>query len=439
MKRWMWVVLLILVAGGAWYGYSVYQQQQEAQRAADEAAAAAADEQLEGVIWASGKLQPALWAALTPLGAGTVAVIHVAAGDQVKAGDVLLELDNVALASQVRVAEAALAEAESALAKTVAGATEADLAAGQAAVESAQAQVAVAAAQMLDVQSAIDLARAQVSTAQARYAEAASHPTAAEQLAARAAIAQAEAGLRNAEAAYNPVRGDPMIAARPESLALAQATANLEAANAQADVTAQGPTQQALAVFASEIAAAQTQVRAAENKGPGAEAAVKAALAQVNSAQAALDKLLAGATPEDIAMARARMQSAQAAVDSAKAQLSESLVVAPFAGQVGQVAVHVGEQIDPGEYALLVGDTSHMRVETTDLRETDVVRVHEGMTVEVTFDALPDRVFAGTVTHVAPVSSAEKGSTNYTVQVEVAELDPSLRWGMTAFVNIRPE
>jgi HlyD family secretion protein len=79
-----------------------------------------------------------------------------------------------------------------------------------------------------------------------------------------------------------------------------------------------------------------------------------------------------------------------------------------------------------------------MHVETTDLRETDVIHVQVGLTVEVTFDALPDRVFAGRVTEVAPVSSAVQGSTNYTVYVDVEQLDPVLRWGMTAFVNIQP-
>ncbi len=87
----------------------------------------------------------------------------------------------------------------------------------------------------------------------------------------------------------------------------------------------------------------------------------------------------------------------------------------------------------------LLGDTGRMHVETTDLRETDVVRVQVGMPVEVTFDAAPNRIFQGTVTQVAPVSSAEKGSTNYTVNVDVRDLDPALRWGMTAFVNIRPQ
>ena len=137
-------------------------------------------------------------------------------------------------------------------------------------------------------------------------------------------------------------------------------------------------------------------------------------------------------------MAEARVKSAQAAVESALAQLRLSQVIAPFAGQVGAVNVHVGETLDPGAYAILLGDTSQLRVETTDLRETDVVRVAVGQPVEVTFDALPNRIFQGAVTHVAPVSSAEKGSTNYTVHVTVADLDPSLRWGMTAFVwNIR--
>ena len=79
--------------------------------------------------------------------------------------------------------------------------------------------------------------------------------------------------------------------------------------------------------------------------------------------------------------------------------------------------------------AILLGDPSQMHVETTDLRETDVVRLNVGMSVEVTFDALPDRIFNGTITEIAPVSNTEKGSTNYTVKIDVADLDPSSALG----------
>ena len=439
MKRWIVIGLIVAVLGGAGYwAYGQYQAQQLAAAAAQAAAEEQAAGDLEQVIWASGKLQPVTWAGLAPAGGGAVQAIYVVEGDQVAAGDLLLELDNGVLQSQVEVAQAAVVEAQAALQKLLAGPAAADIAAAEAALEAAKAQVAMAASQMQDVEAAVETAQVHVQMAQAQYAELASHPTPAEKLAARAAIAQAEAAVSNAQAAYNLVKGDPAIGARPESLALSQATAGLEAANAQSGVTAQGPTAEQLAVAAAAIREAQTAAAAAQEREAGAEASVRAALAQAAGAQAGLDRLLAGAQPEDIAMAEAHVEAAQAAVESAAAQLRQSQLYAPFAGQVGAINVRLGELIAPGAYAILLGDTSQLHVETTDLRETDVVRVQGGMPVEVTFDALPDRIFGGTVTQVAPVSSAEKGSTNYTVDVSVAELDAGLRWGMTAFVNIRP-
>ena len=35
----------------------------------------------------------------------------------------------------------------------------------------------------------------------------------------------------------------------------------------------------------------------------------------------------------------------------------------------------------------------------------------------------------------SPVSASDKGSTNYTVHVELADLDDGLRWGMTASIS----
>ena len=433
-----WVLIIGVLAAAGWWGYGYYQEQQTAAQEAEIMAAAALEQEVDQVIWASGKLTPVTWAGLGPTTAGTIAAIHVGGGDWVEVGDVLLELENSVLRGQVAVAEAAGAEAMAALTKIKAGATAAEIAAAQAAVETAKAQVAVAGAALLDVQSAVEAAQALVAQAQAQYAELASHPTEQERVAAQAVIAQAEAGLRNAQAAYNIVKGDPAIGSMPQSLALAQATANLEAANAQQAALLTGASQAQLAVAARAIDVARTGVTAAQNRAPGVEANIRAAMAQVTSAQAALDRLLAGATAEDVAIAEARVVSARAALESATAQLQLTQVIAPFAGQIGQINVRVGEVIVPGSVAILLGDTRQMHVETTDLRETDVIRVHTGQIVEVTFDALPERFFTGTVASVAPVSSAERGSTNYTVYVDVTDLDPTLRWGMTAFVNIQP-
>ncbi|MBX3013655.1 MAG: HlyD family efflux transporter periplasmic adaptor subunit [Caldilineaceae bacterium] len=438
MRRVLWIVGVIAVIGVAAWGYQQYQAQQAAEVAAEQAQNTEVDD-LANVIWASGKLEPILWAGLSPAVSGLVSFQHVEEGAWVEAGDLLLELDNGVAQSQVTMAAAALAEAQAALAKLEAGATAAEIAAANAQVAAAEANIALAASRMLEMKAAIDATQTQVSQAQRQYAELASHPTEAEQTAAAAQVAVAQAGVRQAQAAYNLVRGDPQLAARPEALTLMQMTASLEAAQAQSSLTASGPSQQQLAVAAGLIDVARAQIAVTESQAPGVEAGVRAAMAQRDSAQAELDRILAGATAEERAIATARVQAAQAALTSAQSQLAQSQIIAPFAGQVGAVNVRVGELVSPGDFALQLGDTQQMYVSTTDLRETDVVRLRVGMPVEVTFDALPDVVFQGTVVRIAPMSSAAQGSTNYTVKVEVTDLDPSLRWGMTAFVNIRTE
>ena len=232
------------------------------------------------------------------------------------------------------------------------------------------------------------------------------------------------------------VRGDPNIVARPESLALQQATAALEAARAKARLIQEGATPEQLAVAQSQIDAAKQEIAAAESRTAGVEAAVQSAMAERASTQAELDRLRAGATREDIAMAQARVASAKAALASAQAALDQSQITAPMDGQIGAVNVRIGEMATPAQFVILMGQTDDLHVETTDLRETDVVNLEVGMPVEITFDAWPDTVFEGTVAKIAPVSNTEKGSTNYTVEIDVENLVQSLRWGMTAFVNI---
>jgi multidrug resistance efflux pump len=391
----------------------------------------------ENVIWASGKLLPARWAGLSPAASGTLRALNASEGDKVEAGVVLVELDNGILQSQVEVARAAVAEAEAAQAKLLAGATAAELAQAQADLLAAQSGVTQAQATVKQTQESVVTAEAQVAIAQAQYNELASRPSPAERIEAQRRIDLARLALEQAQRSYDEVRGDPHIAALPQALALQQATTDYEAAKAAYQVATQGATREQLAVAAAQINAAKAQVQVVRAQTPPAEAAVKSAEAQAMRAQAALDRLKAGATPEDKAMAEARVKSAQAALAQAQAQLKQAQVIAPFAGQVGTIYVRPGELATMGQPVLALGDTSKLRVETTDLRETDVTRLKLGMPVEVTFDALPGRTFQGKVARIAPMSTTEKGSTNFTVIVEMAELDGSLRWGMTAFVNIR--
>ena len=398
-----------------------------------------APSELENVIWASGKLVPERWAYLGFTLPGQVATVDVAEGDTVQAGQVLAALSGADLEAAVHQAEAALAAAQAQLAALTAPPRPEDVAAAQGALAATQAQVDTARAGVATAESNVAAAQAQAGIAAAALRRVKAGSSAEAIAAAREHLEISVAQRDQAQAAYDRVAGDPEIGMRPEALALQQATAAAAAAQALYDAAVRGPTADDVAVAQSQVNAANAAVRVAETGIAMAQAGVATADSGVVQAQSRLDLLMAGARPEDIAVAEAAVAQAQAGLDAAQAAFAQARITAPFAGTVGAVWRRSGEIVQPGQDILALGDVRAMHVETTDLRETDVARLRVGQIVDVTFDALPNRVFTGAITRIAPLANTDKGSVNYTVIVDLDTLDPALRWGMTAFVNIEAE
>jgi multidrug resistance efflux pump len=406
------------------------------QNAADAEPATLVEQELDNTIWASGKLLPVRWASLGFEIGGQVAAVDVAEGDQVVQGQRLATLVAPEARAAVAQAEAARQAAQAQLDLVRAQARPEQIAAAEAAVQAAQAQQEAAQAALATAQGNVAAAQAQVGVAQAAYNQVKAGPRSEEITAARQDVEQARAVLQQAQAAYDRVASSPDIGMLPQAVALQQATAAFNAAQARFQAFERGSTAEDLAMAESQIAAARSQVVVAETGVAAAQAQAASATAAVAQAQAQLDLLRAGARVEDVAVAEAAVAQAQATMDAARGALAKGELLAPFDGTVSAVQARPGEVVQSGQEVVMMGDLHQMRVETTDLRETDVARVRLGQVVDVTFDALPDQVFQGTVTRIAPMSTAEQGSVNYTAIVELDELDPALRWGMTAFINI---
>jgi HlyD family secretion protein len=331
------------------------------------------------VVSATGVVVPANQATLAFKIAGRVRSI-AAVGDEAQAGEVLAQLDDTALRDTVDQAEAAYRAAQANLEQLQSGARPEEIAAAQAALTGAQAQLA--------------------------QVKAGAKP---EQIAAaKSTLDKAEAAVRSAQADYDRVAWWGSVGASPQALTLQQASADYQAAKAAYDALLRGPT-------AEEVTIAQ---------------------ANVDRAQAQLNLLLAGASSKELAAAQAQVDEAKAALAQARAALAEAQLVAPFDGTVVTVLAREGELVMLGVPVVTLGDLTSLRVETTDLREADVAAVVVGQPVRLTFDALPGRTLTGQVTQIAPRSSTEQAGTVFKVTIELAETDPALRWGMTAYVDI---
>lgn len=166
-----------------------------------------------------------------------------------------------------------------------------------------------------------------------------------------------------------------------------------------------------------------------------AEAEVARWAAAALDAQERLDKALAGPDPDDVALAEQRIAVAEATLAATEDALARLQLTAPFAGTVAQLTLKVGEQVAPGQGVVVLADFSGWVVETDNLTEIEVVDVTEGQGAEIVLDALPDVTLTATVERIDVVFEEKRGDVTYTVQLALDEIDPAMRWGMTAVVT----
>ncbi|MFN8456880.1 MAG: efflux RND transporter periplasmic adaptor subunit [Anaerolineae bacterium] len=379
---------------------------------------------------------------------GRVASIEVEEGDTVKKGEVLAKLDDTTIQTQLASANAALAEAQANLAKAQADLANVKAPATQAQIAQAEAALAKAQAALAEqiagpTKEAIAVAQAEVASAQASLNKAVAKARDEDLQAASAQLLQAEADVRLAQADYDKfVYGDPKVA-EPYGVALQKATLTYQAAQAEYNKLVNGATAEDIAIARAGV----VQAQAALNQVLAGATAEQIAQTQadVAAAQAALDDVETGATQEQIGVAEAGVKIAEAGVEQAKtgvmsaqADLAKMQLLAPFDGAIGNLNIDEGQIVQPGTQAISFGDTSRWQIETDDLTEIDVVNVRPGASVSISVDALPGEEFEGKVVRVTPQAETKAGDQTYTVLIDITKGDTSkLRWGMTTFVDIQ--
>lgn len=184
----------------------------------------------------------------------------------------------------------------------------------------------------------------------------------------QAQLAAAEAQARQQQDLLRELQIGP----RPEDIA--KARANLAAAQASA--------RQARAYYNRLLGLKGNNYVSAADLDT-ARAAAGSAEGQVGAARAALDELLHGSRPEDIAQAQAALASAQANSQAQRVLLGKLDVVAPRDGIVDSIPYKLGDQAPVGAplAILLAGDAPYARIyvpeqQRANVHVGDLVTVH---------------------------------------------------------------
>ena len=109
---------------------------------------------------------------------------------------------------------------------------------------------------------------------------------------------------------------------------------------------------------------------------------------------------------------------------------------APFAGTVIEFYLSQGEFAGPGTPILLLANLNKFHVETTNLSELNILDVKTGEPATVTFDALREVPFSGSVRLVQPFGKNFQGDIIYKVIIDGDFAQQGLLWGMSCSVVI---
>ena len=331
------------------------------------------------VLIVPGEVVPALWRELSlPVG-GRLAELAVRPGDVVTQGQVLARLETGPLEQAVAVAQIDLEVKQATLEKLKAGPSAADLAA----------------------------ARADLAAAQARLDKLKAGPDPAAVERARFALERAKNSLWSAQLSRDAICG--------------------QSHGWQCD-------QAEAAVGNADVAVRQAQAELDRLLAEPSPDQVKAAELDVQKAQARLIQMTAGPSPADVKQAEMAVRTAEIALEKAQADLAAATLVAPFGGTVLDVEAQSGDRINADAPLIELADLTRLEVRTT-VGQEDVIAVHTGQEVMLSFDVFPEETCRGEVDRVIPKKTQSQVVT-YEVLITLDKSPSGLLPGMTADAEI---
>ncbi len=312
--------------------------------------------------------------------------VYVAEGDQVKAGDVLAELDNTTTQAELDQAQRTLRELTS-----------------LAAIAAAEQAVA-------NAQKTYDDAKKKVDSINNRHTDNTTINYLKDQL------TLAQNTLDRARDVYKQTGGlsnaDPARAKAGTDLYNSQQAYNTALAN--------------LNYFTN---------KPSENDVALTTANFDSAMATLQESKWYLSELKGETLPSDATGTQlAQLQRARDTLQAAQDKLDHTHLLAPFAGTVTATTVVAGEYVSPGQTIVAISDVSNLQVETTDLSERDVANVSVGQNVTVLVEPLNKKV-RGHVVTISSVADTLGGDVVYKTTIALDELPENIRAGMSVTVT----
>lgn len=137
----------------------------------------------------------------------------------------------------------------------------------------------------------------------------------------------------------------------------------------------------------------------------------------------------------DIEVQRLRVEQARVNAEDRANAVAKLRVNSPIDGKVVSLSLEPGDEVTANETVAEVVSVLPLTV-VIPVDELDVTNVTIGQTAKIEVDAVPGRVFEGTVTKIAHEGRVQQGITNFDVTIEMEAEDVRLGMSATATISV---
>mgnify|MGYP005831780795 CR=1 FL=1 len=167
------------------------------------------------------------------------------------------------------------------------------------------------------------------------------------------------------------------------------------------------------------------------------EVALEATKAELQQALDHWSAIKDGPDPQQLALAKARVNATEKALLAAQARLENLELRATIDGTVAKINTVVGSQVTPNLVVITIADFSSWYVESDNLTELEVVNIAPAQIISIVPDAIPELTLQGQVETVSQVYEEKNGDITYPIKILLLASDSRLRWGMTVLVTFQ--
>jgi HlyD family secretion protein len=167
-----------------------------------------------------------------------------------------------------------------------------------------------------------------------------------------------------------------------------------------------------------------------------ADAALALATANLAEAKTYLTTLTGGDVPANATgISLLKLNEAKLAVQTAQGNLDATKLTAPFDGTITQANAIPEAVVSAGTQAFRMDNLSSLVV-AVQVTEIDINGIQAGQSATISFDAIPNKTYNGTVIKSDLAGTVGQNSVNFSVTVQVTDADALIKPGMAANVTI---